>query len=329
MLRARPFPFPTDNAIRVIVDTDCKCEVDDQYAVAHILMTPRFDVRAVIAEQFCSEGGETSEQQSYDEIVKVVGLMDLAGEVNILHGGRAPLQDEQTPADSEGARFIIEEALRDDPRPLFVCNQGALTNLASALLLEPAIAGRFTAIMIGGAPYPNGGREFNLSNDLHAGNVVFKSKVNLWQVPFNVYTTMQVSYAELMTKVYPYGAIGRYLVENTVETGAVTRAKIVALIERVFSGEFKMPSMQNSQSTADIETTVGGEMWSLGDSPCIGLMLSNRLGSFTVRSAPCAILPDSSYDLSRPGSRDIRVYDSIDSKFILNDMFAKFQLYFG
>ena len=37
----------------------------------------------------------------------------------------------------------------------------------------------------------------NLSNDIHAANVVMKSKVQLWQIPMPVYRMMAVSYAEL------------------------------------------------------------------------------------------------------------------------------------
>ena len=38
--------------IRVIVHTDCKNEADDQFALAHHLMTPKFDVRGIVAGHF-------------------------------------------------------------------------------------------------------------------------------------------------------------------------------------------------------------------------------------------------------------------------------------
>ena len=119
MLKKRPFEFPTDRSIRVITDTDCYCECDDQYCVTHMLMTPRFDMKGVIAEQYGTREGNDSEQKSYEEIQNLVHLMGMDGEVNILHGAPGALPDEHTPVDSEGARFIIEEAMKDDPRPLF------------------------------------------------------------------------------------------------------------------------------------------------------------------------------------------------------------------
>ena len=78
--------------------------------------------------------------------------------------------------------------------------------MASALLIAPEIADKnMTVIWIGGRDYPSGGWEYNLKNDIAAANVVFKSKVNLWQVPRNVYRMMPVSLAELINRVYPCG----------------------------------------------------------------------------------------------------------------------------
>ena len=42
------YTVPENKKVRVIVHTDCKNEADDQYAVAHHLMTPRFDVKALL-----------------------------------------------------------------------------------------------------------------------------------------------------------------------------------------------------------------------------------------------------------------------------------------
>ena len=168
MLRKRPFAFPLDKQLRVICDTDANNEADDQYCIAHMLMTPRFDVKALIAEHYGTDKSPCSEQKNYEKIHRIVSLMELDRETLILHGAPSKLPDISTPVKSEGARFIIEEAMKDDSRPLFVCCIGAITNVASALLLEPRIADRITVIWIGGDTYPNGGFEYNLHNDIHA-----------------------------------------------------------------------------------------------------------------------------------------------------------------
>lgn len=85
---------------------------------------------------------------------------------------------------SAGARLIIEEAMKADERPLYVALLGAATDLASALLMRQEIAGRLTAVWIGGGDYPEGGWKFNLAQDVHAANVLLSSRAaHLYGLP--------------------------------------------------------------------------------------------------------------------------------------------------
>ena len=83
-------------------------------------------------------------------------LMGVRGKYPVAMGAAVGMKDEQTPVDSEGARLIIEEAMKEDDRPLYIACQGAVTDIASALLIEPGIAERLTIIWIGGGDYPKG-----------------------------------------------------------------------------------------------------------------------------------------------------------------------------
>ena len=209
------FSVPDNKRVRMIVSTDCKNEADDQFALAHHLMTPMFILKGIVPchfNMFSRDYGDGhTAQASMDEVNKVLDLMDRQGVCPVCKGSEFPMKDEQTPAVSDGAKLIAEEAMKDDPHPLFIACQGALTDVASALLMKPEIADRMTAIWIGGAPYPVGGPEFNLGNDVNAVNVVFGSTMPVWQVPKNVYEMMPVSMAELEYRVRPQGAVGRYL----------------------------------------------------------------------------------------------------------------------
>ena len=322
MLRKRPFSFPLDKQLRVICDTDANNEADDQYCIAHMLMTPRFDVKALVAEHYGTDKSPCSEQESYEEIHHIVNLMELNQETLILHGAPSKLPDISTPVTSEGARFIIEEAMKDDSRPLFVCCIGAITNVASALLLEPRIADRITVIWIGGDTYPNGGFEYNLHNDIHAASVVFRSKAELWQVPKPVYITMKVSFFELLNHVYPCGAPGKYLVEHTMHV-AREHARMMEDTSTPLGSRFL------TMSRAAAATSFAGELWCLGDSPAVGLMLNHTVGHFHMTDAPCGVNEDCTYNYSETSSRRIRVYDDIDNHFILSDFFEKLCYYFG
>jgi inosine-uridine nucleoside N-ribohydrolase len=211
-----------DAQVRVILDTDAKNEADDQFAIVHALLSPSLDVRGLVPAHFGNRRGPESMQESREEIDLLLGLLDMKGEVRVADGAAFAIPDIKTPVDSAGARLIIEEAMNDDAAPLFVAFLGPLTDMASALLIEPRIADRdLTVIWIGGPPYGDLGiayrPEFNLSNDIVAANIIFASSLKLWQVPMSTYVMMAVSYAELYEQVNPCGEIGRYLVRQLVE----------------------------------------------------------------------------------------------------------------
>lgn len=296
MIKGGPMPYlfsvQEKKRIRVIVDTDAACEADDQFAIVHALLTPRFIVKGIVAEQFAGRNDDNSVDRSYDEIQKLLKLMDIDG-ITVAKGCRKALESELDAPDSEGVQLIIEEALREDDKPLFVLCQGAITNVAAALNRCPEIAGRMTVIWIGGGFYPDGGWEFNLLNDYHAANVVFKSAVELWQVPMDCYTTMRVGYAELQLKVMPCGEIGKYLFRQMVELGLHM-------------------------------DWVAGEGWSLGDSPAVGIALNHDCGHYEMRPAP--LVNEKGNYIGTVDKHIIRVYRDIDSRYILEDLFAKLAL---
>jgi inosine-uridine nucleoside N-ribohydrolase len=286
---------------RVIVNTDAKNEADDQYAIVHALLSPSLDVRGLIAAHFGRRPGRSdrSMQDSREEIDLLLSLMDMTGAVPVANGAPYAMPTVQTPVPSAGADMIIEEAMREDAEgTLFVAFLGPLTDMASALLLEPRIAERdITVVWIGGPDY--GDRdpmphkvEFNVSNDIIAANIVFRSSLPVWQVPRSTYMQTAVSYAELDEKVAPCGPLGKYLVDQLVDFN-----------ERV------------SQSQVPMEYRC------LGDSPAIGIILNHTAGLYSHRPAH-GFTYDGDYDRTRE-YRPIRVYHTIDSRFLFEDFFAK------
>ena len=293
------FTVPKEKMIRVITDSDAKNEADDQYAIVHTLLSPRFDNRGIIAAHFGDEKSRTSMEDSFQEIQTILQLMNIADDELAVQGASQALSDENTPKPSPGAELIIREAMAKDPRPLFITFLGPLTDIASAYLMEPRIAETITVIWIGGGKYPLGGREYNLSNDLHAANVVFKSNIPVWQVPQDVYRRVMVSLAELEHRVKPYGKIGEYLFEQLVKWSQTPYA------------------MRSPYRT--------GECWCLGDSPAVGLMLYEHEFHYDIIPAPELSL-DMTYAYSTL-HRSIRVYNYIDSRFVLEDFFSKLKLF--
>ena len=73
-------------------------------------------------------------------------------------------------------------APEDDP--LYVVAIGAITNVASAMLIEPEIIRRIVVVWLGGNPvHVPDTREFNLMQDPRASQLMFDSGVPLIQIP--------------------------------------------------------------------------------------------------------------------------------------------------
>ena len=288
------YRIPDEKKIRVIVDTDAACEADDPFAIAHALMSPKLIVKGITAVHFAQEG---SVEKSLREIETILKAMDL--NVPVFMGQKGPVNE--CPETSPAVDFIIEEALREDEKPLYILCQGAITNLAAAFKKCPAVKERMTVIWIGthGAGEVKASyREFNAGNDVEAANLVLQSGTNLWLVPSDVYSTICVGISELELKVAPCGEIGRHLFENLV--------------------------------TYNLSENAGwtqGESWSLGDSPAIALAINPGCGRFTDTQAP--LVADDTSSVFKGDNPIVRVYKSVDSRYILEDFFAKLELNYG
>jgi len=300
------FDVPKQKKVRMIVHTDCKNEADDQFALAHHVMTPKFIVKGILGGHFNINprqyGDGNTAKASVDEVNKVLDLMGLTGAYPVHEGAPQAMADEHTPIRSAAADFIIAEAMKDDDKPLYISMLGAVTDLASAILLEPKICERMTAIWIGGGDYPSGGMEFNCRNDAWAANVLMKSAMPLWQVTKSVYKQMAVSLAELQVRVKPYGRIGKYLFEQMVEF---------------------------NNMTAHITHWPHGEIWGLGDSPTISVLMeeTEKTDIFDEVHAPHINYDDLTYEHTT-ANRKIRVYKQINTRLTMEDFYAKMMINF-
>ncbi|MBO4509088.1 MAG: nucleoside hydrolase [Spirochaetaceae bacterium] len=295
------FDVPQEKKLRVIIDTDAACEADDPFAIAQALMSPKLMVKGILAEHFATEG---SVERSYEEIKTVLNAMDMEADVPVFMGeeGAKPAEyfaNCATEKVSSAADFLIQEALRDEASPLFVLCQGAITNVAVAVKKCPQILDKMTIVWIGTHGLKNfPWREFNAGNDVAAANYVLSQAKNLWLIPSGVYSTITVGLAELQQKVYPCGKIGRHLFENMV-------------------------TYNNSPAAGWTK----GESWALGDSPAIAVALNPDCGHYVKHEAPY-INEDTSSSFGK-GNPIIRIYTDADSRYILEDFFAKLQLNYG
>ena len=322
------YTVPDKKKKRVIIHSDVKNEADDHFAIMHHLLTPCVEIEGIVAGHFeyysseflvqiAKERGITVEQilasgmvelpaagttmeMSYEEGKKLLELAEIV-DIPILRGSSFAITDRNNLPVSEGADFIIQQATNDDDRPLYIALMGNITDLAIAYLKEPKITDKVIAIWIGGADYPHGSMEFNMRQDLEAARVVFESPIKVWQVPSGTYKTMEISFAELIRNVKPCGKLGEYL------------------CEQMFAFNDKMGKQQGAEE----RPFPHGETWSIGDNPTLSVLLQNS-ERWHEEKAPF-INDDLTYT-TNPNGKIIRVYDSVDSRLTISDLFAKLEL---
>lgn len=171
---------------RILIDSDAKNEIDDQFAIVRALIAPELKVEGLTAAGFA--GAMDGAQQSYEEEQKLVQLMGLDGKVPLALGSALTLNDKRKPDDTAAARLIIERALAKSDAPLYVVALGQATNLASALLMEPQIADRVIFVLIGGTYNANrepawGADDFNWHQKWKDIAVIFESNVPVLHIP--------------------------------------------------------------------------------------------------------------------------------------------------
>ena len=130
---------------------------------------------------------------------------------------RQPLEGPELPQESEAVNDLIRKARQASPDdPLYVIGIGACTNIVSAILKCPEIIENLVVVWLGGNTrdwvYPS---EFNLSQDLAAGQVLFDCGVPLVQIPaFGVTNFLITTVPELEACLAGKNKICDYLVDN-------------------------------------------------------------------------------------------------------------------
>lgn len=210
--------------VDVVIDTDAFNEIDDQFAIAYALKSSeKLNVKALLAAPFLNEKSMSAEDgmnKSYDEIIKLLSLMKRDDmKEKIYKGSTSFLKDENTPVKSEAVSQLIQLAKIQDPKkPLYVVAIGAITNIASAILIEPSIIKKIVVIWLGGnsLEWPDN-REFNLRQDVSAARIVLGSGVPLVLFPcMGVVSSFITTGPELRYWLRGRNELCDYLVENTI-----------------------------------------------------------------------------------------------------------------
>lgn len=289
-----------EGKVDIVLDTDTYNEVDDQFAILYALMSPeKINLKAIYAAPFYypkwnkkSSSPEDGMLKSFDEIMTLLELMNIDSSEFVYKGSREFLKDKQTPIKSEAVSHLVELIMGNytSQNPLYVVSIAAITNIASAILIEPKICDRICVVWLGGPIHSwNTAREFNLSQDVLATQIVFESNVSLIQFPcFGVTSHLLTSLAEL---------------ENCLDTTIPAVKKLI----------------DNFRDYANDHFGYNKEIWDIG--PIAFLIDPNNFTpSFVIRRPQ--ITKDETYSFPKD-TQFMRVVERINRNDIFKDMFLK------
>lgn len=152
---------------------------------------------------------------SYLEILRVFEKCGVPSDGKVFRGSPGYLTSLEEPIHSPAADFIIERARANPDEPLYVCAMGAVTNIASALLMAPDIIRNIVVVWTSAFPSstPHCNRpSLNLVQDEPASSLIFDCGVPHVYLPgYHVGAQLKISLPEMQRFVDGKGAIGSYL----------------------------------------------------------------------------------------------------------------------
>lgn len=206
--------------VRMVLDTDTFNEVDDQFALVYALLSPQqVTVEAIYAAPFHnmrSRSPADGMEKSYEEILRLLAILKRSPEGFVYKGSMQYLENNLIPQESAAARDLVARAMASpEDNPLYVVAIGAITNIASAILMQPEIIKHIVVIWLGGhALHWDHTREFNLRQDILSSRLIFDCGVPLVHIPCaGVTTHLLTTLSEVNEFVHSKSLVGDYLCE--------------------------------------------------------------------------------------------------------------------
>lgn len=215
MLSSNIYAAPRD----VIIDADTANEVDDLFAVVRGLIEPSWQVLALNATQWQSSQWATPETMEDSHRLNQLLLGHLQSDVPSKRGGHRRMYDWGDKAVHSSAAYeIIKQAHKKRDGKLLVVALGALTNVASALFIDPSIADKIEVFWLGSS-YEFDSEvftttDFNSVMDIQALHHVLNSSVALTVIPVNVASAMTFEFADVNNKLNNKSPLTDFLISH-------------------------------------------------------------------------------------------------------------------
>ena len=285
---------PPRRKVRAVLDTDTYNEIDDQFAIVQMLLSPEsIDLQAIYAAPFHNRRSDSpghGMQLSHDEILRLLERMGVRPDGFVHRGVTDYVGAAKKPLAAQAVDDLITRARAGSPEdPLYIVAIGAISNVASALLAAPDIIDRVVVVWLGGhaLEWPDV-REFNLRQDLGGAQILFDCGVAVVLLPCRgVVSHLHSTVPEIERYVEPRGEIGKFLAQRFKEY-------------------------------SDNHVGWSKEIWDMA--PVAWLINPNWCPSVLVPTPILTEVPTWSFDAARPPMRYVR---AVDRDAVLRDFFVK------
>lgn len=161
----------------VVLTTDCGADMDDQWALAQLALTPELELRGVVTTHAPTPRLPAPAAESSARCAReVLAHLPLKRRPVVIAGSSVPLESKSAPLRNAGVDFILRESKPyTRARRLALLVTGAGTDVASALLVDSTLADRVEIVAMGFSGWPKGGNEWNVKNDVHAWQAILDS----------------------------------------------------------------------------------------------------------------------------------------------------------
>lgn len=206
---------------KVILDADTANEVDDPYAIVRAFAVPDWDIQALSAAQW--QGSQWSTARSMEDghrLNQVLTAYLKPENTKVIRGGHRRMYDWGDMAVHSAAAYnLIEQAHQQaDGEKLTVIALGALTNIASAVFIDPSITPKIKLYWLGTQyDFENGvstRTDFNPMMDLQAIEMLLASQLEMHIIPVSEVNQMKSNFQEtkqLLSGIHP---LGEYLIQH-------------------------------------------------------------------------------------------------------------------
>jgi len=210
------------NKQKIVLDADTGNEVDDLYALVRALLEPSWEIIALNAAQWQASHWtvEKSMEESYRLNQLLLGELGLSGKVKSHRGAEDRLFDWGYIAQhSAAAYYLIQEAKKmSEGEKLTVVALGALTNIASAILIEPSIQSKIDLYWLGTTYDFEENvlrkRDFNCMMDPQALEEMLESEVEMHIIPVSIANQMTFNYDETVEKLKDHHTVTNFLLQR-------------------------------------------------------------------------------------------------------------------